>query len=275
MRVVDALLALVCCCLLATGARAQYVSPTILANKTTALHLGMILPLNWPNANTIYYGHPGGLAFTQAIDDINARSDILPNHRIVGWYNNSAGDMGTAVAAVTELIGKRGIHALIGDFTSDPSQVASFVCKLTSLPQISPNALASVFDSKTAYPTFFRGIGSIVTAARSLARVVRQFGYSRLAVIATTATVDQTTVQAFQAEANVLGLQIVTSQIITTGTCDAMSYQMAQLKASKMRVFGLFGLVGDARCIATAASAAGIWYRLVVPDYDCVRLRLY
>ena len=137
--------------------------------------------------------------------------------------------------------------------------MASFVCKLTSLPQISPNALASVFDSKAAYPTFFRGIASIVSAARSLARVVRQFGYARLAVIATTATVDQTTVQAFQAEATVLGLQIVTSQIITTGTCDAMAYQMAQLKASKMRVFGLFGLVGDARCIATAASKAGIW----------------
>jgi hypothetical protein len=34
--------------------------------------------------------------------------------------------------------------------------------------------------------------------------------------------------------------------------------QMEQLKASKMRVFGLFAVIGDARCIAAAASKAGL-----------------
>ena len=115
-------------------------------------------------------------------------------------------------------------HPIIGP-RSDPSQAANYVCKLSSLPQISPNALATVFDSKTTHPTFFRGIASIVSSARSLARLMRRLGYARLAIIATTTTLDQTTVQAFTTEASAIKLQIVTSQIIATGVCDDMTYQ--------------------------------------------------
>ena len=46
-----------------------------------------------------------------------------------------------------------------------------------------------------------------------------------------------------------------------TFSCVTLSFyrpQMDQLKASKMRVFGLFAVVGDARCIAAAASKAGL-----------------
>jgi ABC-type branched-subunit amino acid transport system substrate-binding protein len=213
--------------------------------------------------NFLSTGHPGGLGFLQALDEINANPSILPSHRIVGWYNSTDGDVYKAVAVTTELIQQRNAHAIIGDFSSDPSQTASLVCRLNSIPQLSPNALATVFDTTSQYPTFFRGIASIVSPARALAHVVQALGYQRLAVIATTAVVDQSTIQAFQTEANLLKLQIVTSQVITAGTCDSMSFQMQQLKASKMRVFGLFGLAGDAKCIMVAANNAG----LVGPGY--------
>lgn len=124
-------------------------------------------------------GHPGGAGFLQAIDDVNARADLLPNHRIVGWINSTVG-MDSAVAATLDLVNRRNIHALIGDFLSDPSQAANYVCKLTSLPQISPNALATVFDSKIVHPTFFRGVASIVSSARSLARLMRRLGYASI-----------------------------------------------------------------------------------------------
>ena len=123
---------LACILILATTASAQYISPVIVrwnfihfqshgftltrrinvahlqaSGKSFALNLGLLLPLNYPSANTLYYGHPGGLAFIQALDEINARTDILPNHRIVGWYNSSDGDIGKAVAVTVELVRER------------------------------------------------------------------------------------------------------------------------------------------------------------------------
>ena len=158
-------------------------------------------------------------------------------------------------------INKRSVAALIGDFSSDPTQVASYVCKLSNVPQLSPNALATIFDNKVKFPTFFRGISALALSARSPVLLMRQFGYTSLALIATTGTFDQACVQEFSAEASKNGLQIVTSQIVTTGVspCDPMTFQMAQLKSSKRRVFGLFALNADARCIALAAKTAGLW----------------
>ena len=83
---------------------AQYVSPTTTGNKNSnTLNIGLIGPFS-PGAAASFWGHPGGLGFVQAIDEINARTDILPNHRLVGWYNSSDADMGTSVAATNELV---------------------------------------------------------------------------------------------------------------------------------------------------------------------------
>ena len=135
------------------------------------------------------------------------------------------------------------------------------MCRLANVPQLSPNALASIFDNKLKFPTFFRGISALALSARSPVHLLRQFGYASMALIATTGTFDQTCVQEVSAEASKFGLQIVTSQIVTTGVspCDPMTFQMAQLKSSKRRVFGLFALNADARCVALAAKTAGLW----------------
>jgi len=94
--------------LLASVAAAQYLSPTVAGNKNAnTLNIGLIGPFA-PGASAMFWGHPGGLGWAQAIDEINARTDILPNHKIVGWYNSSDADMGTAVAAANEQV--LGIH---------------------------------------------------------------------------------------------------------------------------------------------------------------------
>jgi hypothetical protein len=45
-----------CIVLMAACGDAQYISPVIASGKNQILNLGLILPLNYPSANTIYYG---------------------------------------------------------------------------------------------------------------------------------------------------------------------------------------------------------------------------
>lgn len=131
---------------------------------------------------------------------------------------------------------------------------------MAGLPQLTPNALAAQFDNKQKYPTFFRGISTIAASASSLAHTIVQLGYASVAIVATTASTDQSTVQEFSAEASRIGLVVVTVQIVATSAqCQPIPYQIAQLKASKRHVLGMFALNNDARCIALAAKAAGLW----------------
>ena len=95
---VYALLALLLC------ARAQmYASPVVAPGKVNVLNLGLLGPFS-PSPSASFWGLPGALGWLQALDDINARSDLLPRHFISGFYNTSDGDMGAAVAATTELV---------------------------------------------------------------------------------------------------------------------------------------------------------------------------
>ena len=78
------------------------------------------------------------------------------------------------------------------------------------------------------------------------------------ALIGSNSLFDVSGVSAFSAQAKVLGITVASKQQIVSGVCDSLDAQMAALKASRARIFGLFAVVGDARCIALAASNAGL-----------------
>jgi ABC-type branched-subunit amino acid transport system substrate-binding protein len=75
-------------------------------------------------------GQPAGLAFTVAIEEINARSDILPNHQLVPQVSTSNTDNGLTIQATFELITQKQIKGLVGEYTSEATQMARCHLKL-------------------------------------------------------------------------------------------------------------------------------------------------
>ena len=57
-------------------------------------------------------GQPAGLAFTVAIEEINARSDILPNHQLVPQVSTSNTENGLTIQATFELITQKQIKGV-------------------------------------------------------------------------------------------------------------------------------------------------------------------
>lgn len=90
------------------------------------------------------------------------------------------------------------MRGLIGGYSSDETQMASFVCRLYKIPQIAYTATAMTFDVRSQYPYFFRGIPSLRMQAVSLANLIRELGYSQCALIGTNTLYDQSAVREFQ-----------------------------------------------------------------------------
>jgi hypothetical protein len=115
---------------------------------------------------------------------------------------------------------RQGVSGFIGATNSDVSQVVSFVAQIFTMPQITYASTSPVFDDKTQYPTFFRGlpvltgqvrvdfmafisqfsqfssskyVSSIdvrVNQAITTARLVKLLGYSVVGTIASNTNVD-------------------------------------------------------------------------------------
>ena len=99
-------------------------------------------------------GQPAGLAFTVAIEEINARSDILPNHQLVPQVSTSNTENGLTIQATFELITQKQIKGLVGEYTSEATQMARCHLKLYVI-HVTVN-LYSPLQRKTTQPVSSR-----------------------------------------------------------------------------------------------------------------------
>lgn len=102
---------------------ATYVHVHTIDVAPKSLTLGFIGPTNLPNTNTQTGGHPALFAVKLAIQEINARSDLLPRTKLKLIINNTNSDVGTgAVVAFWQCIFAN-VIGIIGEYTSVVSQV--------------------------------------------------------------------------------------------------------------------------------------------------------
>lgn len=99
----------------------------------------------------IQAGHPAGLSFLLAINEINSRSDILSNHTLVPYWNSTDSELGKAVESTFYLIQERKVAAVIGEYNSDLTQQASLVCRMFNMPQLSYSSTSVVFEDKVSW----------------------------------------------------------------------------------------------------------------------------
>jgi ABC-type branched-subunit amino acid transport system substrate-binding protein len=105
----------------------------------------------------------------------------------------------------------------------------------------------------------------VVLQAITLVKFIRLMGWSMCATIGSNSGFDQSATQSFNTAAKAVGISVVSNQMMITGQCTpgSLNKPMAALKATRTRIFGVFGIIEDARCILIAAQAAG----LVGPGY--------
>lgn len=86
----------------------------------------------------------------------------------------------------------------------------------------------------------------------------KYYKWTHAAVLATNSNYGSGLAQAFISRASSNGIQILTSQIYSSGSTD-YSYEMQTIKASKARIIIIMGYDTDVVALLASAKAAGIW----------------
>ena len=122
-------------------------------------------------------------AVLMAVDEINDRSDILPNTRICVVVNSTSYDRWQAVQAALWQVNVANVAAIIGGSDASEAKLIATITREASVPLLSPLDVEFESDLQTLYPTLFR-VGDAYDRLRDLIRdVLEQFGWRNVTVI--------------------------------------------------------------------------------------------
>ncbi|XP_028647786.2 extracellular calcium-sensing receptor-like [Erpetoichthys calabaricus] len=144
-----------------------------------------------------YTGYQFAETMIFAIEQINNRTDILPNVSLGYKIYDSCGAVSLAIKAAMALISGAGeaqsstlscsqqsnIHTIIGESASSPTIGISTLVGQFNIPVISHFATCACLSNRKEFPTFFRTIPSDYYQSRALAQLVKHFGWTWVGTI--------------------------------------------------------------------------------------------
>ncbi|GMU41712.1 MAG: amino acid ABC transporter [Chloroflexota bacterium] len=185
------------------------------ASTEGPLRIGYLADFSGPLAE---FGPARQRGITLAIEHLNDAGGVLgrPVELVVA---DSMSDIPTAVAAARKLVEEDGVHAVIGPFASAAAiAVAEQVTGPAGIPTLAPSATSPLLGTANDNDFLFRTTLSDVVQGQELARLVRESGATRAAVLYLPDAYGQGLLDAF---ASAFGVQNVVARPVAE---QALSY---------------------------------------------------
>lgn len=226
------------------------VAPTDTVPETAYVTIGALFPM-FKTANNGYSRDGGGIqrlhAFLMALEEINthtagslaAMNNLLPNTNLGFIVGDSKRDEGVAFFEA-QTLANAGVKAVVGAASSGPTKNAHLVFKQSSITQISYSATSPDLSDITAYPYFFRTPPSDAYQAVAMVAVVKYFGWSEVATIATNDAYGSAGISAFAIAALDAGLTTKGAVDLNTEAQAPFAEEAAVLKNGKAKIIVMF-----------------------------------
>uniref|UniRef100_A0A8C5MJ02 G-protein coupled receptors family 3 profile domain-containing protein n=1 Tax=Leptobrachium leishanense TaxID=445787 RepID=A0A8C5MJ02_9ANUR len=164
------------------------------------------------------------LAMIFAVEEINARPDLLPNITLGYQIYDTCTVLRRAAEGTMWMLsggsesipnyrcyGPSRLAGIIGDSGSTRSILMAQILGLYRYPQVSYFSTSPFLSNRNLFPSFFRTIPSDEFQSRGLAQLVKYFGWSWVGLLATDNDYGQ------------IGIQVVKQEIIMSGACVAFA----------------------------------------------------
>ncbi|XP_068129493.1 extracellular calcium-sensing receptor-like [Hyperolius riggenbachi] len=169
-----------------------------------------------------------------ALEEINSNPNILPNitlgFQMYDTCSVSHSELQGALEFLTESSpfipnyrcnSKSPFMAVIGSIVSSNSKILADVLGVLRYPQVSPASSSSVLSNRGKFPSFFRTIASDNFQSKGMAKLVLQFGWTWLGLLAPDNDYGQ------------LGIQPIKQEIIKAGGCVAFTETIVMSKPDR------------------------------------------
>lgn len=230
-------------------------SSNIRVNQAPAeITLGGLFPLTGELSGS---GVERGATFRMAINEINHRSDILPN-TVLKYEIRDTGSNPTIGTNAAQQLVEAGVFGVVGAAYSTVSMAAAPVFEAAEIPQISYSSTNPDLSNKTNYPYFLRVVPPDSQQALALADFIySEMGNSTVATIYANTDYANWTIPVFESEFTALGGTVVTSQRFTPGATDVTT-ELQAIFDSGVKTILISTLFDDATTVFSQANSVGI-----------------
>ncbi|XP_060523706.1 gamma-aminobutyric acid type B receptor subunit 1 isoform X2 [Cylas formicarius] len=208
------------------------------------LHIGGIFPIAGEG------GWQGGQACMPAanlaLEDVNARRDLLPGYVLKLHSNDSECEPGLGANVMYNLLYNEPTKLMLLAGCSTVCTTVAEAAKMWNLVVLCYGASSPALSDRNRFPTLFRTHPSATVHNPTRIKLMKKFGWSRVAILQQAEEVFISTVEDLESRCSQAGIEIVTRQSFLSDPSDAVR----NLRRQDARVIvGLFYVVAARRVL--------------------------
>ncbi|XP_044837527.1 gamma-aminobutyric acid type B receptor subunit 1 isoform X1 [Mauremys mutica] len=173
-----------------------------------AVHIGALFPMSG--------GWPGGQAclpaVRMALEDVNRRRDILPDHELRLIHHDSKCDPGQATKYLYELLYNDPIKIILMPGCSSVSTLVAEAARMWNLIVLSYGSSSPALSNRQRFPTFFRTHPSATLHNPTRVQLFKKWGWTKIATIQQTTEVFTSTLDDLDQRVKEAGIEITFRQ---------------------------------------------------------------
>lgn len=203
--------------------------------KRQTLHIAGLFPMTGTGG---WIGGSGCLpAALMALDDVNAREDLLPGYKLEMTYKDSQCNPGKAARFMYDLIYYPPKKVILVCGCSTVCSIVAESANMWNLIVVGYGSSSPALSDRSRFPTFFRTHPSATIHNPTRIRLFEKYGWSRVAIILETEEVFIETARDLEQRCRAHGIQLLTRVSFVRQPSDAMD----NLKRADPRIIiGMF-----------------------------------
>ena len=224
------------------------------AQKANTIKVGGLFPMFKPamDSSGIRRLH----AFIMAVNELNANTTFLPNHKFEFKIEESKRDAGQAFFAAIA-VAQWGAEIVCGPASSGPTMNAALALKTYKVPQASYSATSPALSDGETYPFFFRLPPSDAFQTVGLSEMAKEYGWVKMAVMSDTSSYGASGAQAFIDAAKLASQTVLTYQVFSRDSSSIVS-ELTTVKESKARIIVVVCQASDGATLLHQGYSVGL-----------------
>ncbi|XP_037911823.1 gamma-aminobutyric acid type B receptor subunit 1 isoform X3 [Hermetia illucens] len=216
----------------------------LITGRPDELHIGGIFPLAGKG------GWQGGQACMPAaklaLDDVNMEDNLLPGFKLILHSNDSECEPGLGASVMYNLLYNRPQKLMLLAGCSTVCTTVAEAAKMWNLIVLCYGASSPALSDRSRFPTLFRTHPSATVHNPTRIKLMKKFGWSRVAILQQAEEVFISTVEDLENRCMESGIEIVTRQSFLSDPADAVR----NLRRQDARIIvGLFYVVAARRVL--------------------------
>ena len=171
----------------------SFIIVVSLTSRGSSKDVNLLVLIPWSGSWPV--GKSMASAIPIALEDVNSRSQLLPNRTLRYVWNDTRCDAGDGLYEMVNMwmTLRENLHAIIGGACDVVCEPAGLLAGKWNIPMVSWGCSSSVLSNRVAYPTLTRTVGPSTKMGPVFVALMKHWGWTRCGILTSSQNVWQLT----------------------------------------------------------------------------------